>query len=65
MEQKKNSEMEYCALCGEPTGVLKSTPIEFRNNYVYGAGQLCYKCANEIRIEEELINPLRPSHTYR
>ena len=37
---------EKCVVCGVNTGILESTPIEFRDNYIEGAGQLCNKCYN-------------------
>lgn len=39
-----DSEFEACALCRKPTEIRRDTPIECRDFYVYGVGQLCPKC---------------------
>jgi len=41
-------ELEKCISCGKETKYSKDTPIDFRENYVEGAGQLCDGCANKI-----------------
>ncbi len=35
---------ERCVLCGSITTTEKSTPIELRENYELGCGQLCHLC---------------------
>lgn len=35
---------EPCVLCGKLTDVDKSTPIELRENYVEGGGEVCNDC---------------------
>jgi hypothetical protein len=40
----KEIEFEKCVLCEEQTDVPKNLPIELREHYVEGAGQLCPKC---------------------
>ena len=50
------TELEKCVFCGKTTNVPVDTPIELRQNYVEGAGQLCAKCmaeVNSMRDEEE------------
>lgn len=44
---------EICVICGETTKVLVETPIDCRRFYIHGCGQLCEKCANILRREEE------------
>lgn len=44
---------EICVMCGETTKVLIDTPIDCRRFYIHGCGQLCEKCANILRREEE------------
>jgi len=39
---------ELCALCGRLTSVPMSTPIDLRNYYEPGFGQLCAMCYKEI-----------------
>lgn len=54
--QKKNDsaenisvteEFERCVLCGELTGVPVSMPIDWRENYEIGIGQVCAQCAKK------------------
>jgi hypothetical protein len=42
----KLSDFESCIKCGTVTSVRKDANIEFRPNYVEGAGQLCITCAH-------------------
>ena len=46
-------EFENCVLCGKTTEVLKSTPIELRENYIECGGQLCAECMAEIEAMGE------------
>jgi hypothetical protein len=41
------SEMEECIICGVDTNEPKDKHIDYRYNYVEGAGQLCSKCAEK------------------
>jgi len=36
---------ERCVMCGNVTNVPVSMPIDFRDNYEAGCGQLCSECA--------------------
>jgi hypothetical protein len=36
--------MEECIVCGVETNEPKDKHVDFRANYVDGAGQLCSKC---------------------
>ena len=40
-------EMEECIICGVDTNEPKDKHIDYRYNYVEGAGQLCSKCAEK------------------
>ena len=42
---EENDETEYCVRCGTATRYNKTDNVVFRNNYIEGAGQLCFKCA--------------------
>lgn len=42
------SEYEICVLCGKPTGILRSVPVQSRADYVEGGGQLCPECARKV-----------------
>ena len=48
----KNNPIEKCVICGEATQYRFKDHIDYRFNYVEGAGQLCNKCGNK---EEEPI----------
>ena len=49
MEKKvEKKEMEICVSCGKETIIPKSLNIDFRKNYIEGAGQLCDECSNKI-----------------
>jgi hypothetical protein len=52
-EQNQKNPIEKCIICGADTQYRFRTPIDFRYNYVEGAGQLCPKCANK---DEEPIS---------
>ena len=44
----KKIEYEKCVVCHQETEVKKDEPIQNRQFYVVGAGQLCQKCFKEI-----------------
>ena len=44
----KKIEYEKCVVCHQETEVKKDEPIQNRQFYVVGAGQLCQKCFIEI-----------------
>ena len=39
---------EKCVLCGGETPYLRTVPIDRREGYLEGAGQLCAACCREI-----------------
>ena len=43
-KDKRLEKYEKCVICKKRTDVLKTTPIEERDYYVEGVGQLCKKC---------------------
>tara|TARA_B100001250_G_scaffold407652_1_gene428774 strand:+ start:1326 stop:1550 length:225 start_codon:yes stop_codon:yes gene_type:complete len=45
----KLSDFESCIKCGTVTSVRKDTLVEFRPNYIDGAGQLCTTCSHTRR----------------
>lgn len=54
MEGRKLEEQEEkCVVCGGNTGYFFDTPIDERQFYVVGVGQLCEKCFKEIYNGEE------------
>lgn len=44
---------ERCVICGELTAVRIDTPIEFRDYYEIGSGQICYSCHKKIEEENQ------------
>ena len=52
-EQNQKNPIEKCVICGVDTQYRFRTPIDFRYNYVEGAGQLCPKCGSK---DEEPIS---------
>ena len=48
----RQEEFECCAVCGTLTGVPVSLPIEFRDHYEVGFGQLCVNCYREYWKED-------------
>ena len=40
-------QMDECVVCGVETNEPKDKHVDFRYNYVDGAGQLCSKCAEK------------------
>ena len=44
--------MEKCVICGSETPYRVSTPINQREFYVEGAGQVCQKCYYECYIRK-------------
>jgi len=40
-------EMDECVVCGVDTNESKDKHVDYRYNYVDGAGQLCSKCAEK------------------
>lgn len=57
MEEKKTATksdknlIEYCCLCGAQTEYRFDEPVQERENYIAGVGQLCPKCARNLAKE--------------
>lgn len=49
-----NMEKERCVLCGKMTDVSKDIPVDERETYLAGAGQLCFDCYWEIYHTNDL-----------
>lgn len=50
--KKESVKTERCVLCGANTGITVDTPINLRNNYIYGSGQLCGECYRAIKTNK-------------
>ena len=46
-------EFERCVMCGELTPIPVSMPVEFRENYELGCGQLCNACQRKMWQDAE------------
>lgn len=46
--------IEYCVCCGKATPYTFDTPIDQREHYIVGAGQLCYECAKKLEREADI-----------
>lgn len=44
----EKDDREYCIICGRKTGYRRFQPIDSRQYYIYGAGQLCQECYQQI-----------------
>ena len=51
-------EFERCVICGELTCIPVSLPIDWRENYEIGCGQVCAKCAKAQQKSIERNNAL-------
>lgn len=40
---------EHCIICKQKLNILKATPVEKREFYIFGAGQMCDKCYNKFK----------------
>jgi len=63
----KNNPIEKCVICGAETAYRFNDHIDYRFNYVEGAGQLCVKCGGSKEISETFaeVEPLgtaNPAH---
>jgi len=45
----KTEEYERCVMCGALTCVPVSMPVDWRENYEIGLGQICAACAKKQR----------------
>lgn len=52
-------EKDRCVVCYTETPYMKNTPIEEREFYIEGCGQLCESCYQEIKAEELADKKLR------
>lgn len=47
------AEIEKCVVCGDKTPYAFDTCIDKREYYIYGVGQLCRKCYDDIYKEKD------------
>ncbi|MBA7623339.1 hypothetical protein ES703_30734 [subsurface metagenome] len=52
----KESELEKCVMpnCGKIVNIRKDTPVDSREYYVEGAGQLCKDCYARIYSDKKI-----------
>jgi hypothetical protein len=63
----ENNPIELCVICGAETPYKFYDHIDYRFNYVEGAGQLCDKCGNKddydfTLTEADPLGTSNPSH---
>ena len=51
-------EFEHCVICGKLTCVPISMPVDWRENYEIGLGQICADCAKKERETKPWGNTL-------
>ena len=51
-------EFEHCVICGRLTCVPISMPIDRRENYEVGMGQICSECAKKTQEEADWVKTL-------
>lgn len=65
MKRNNTAGYEICAVCGAITDVPVSTPIDMRENYEIGFGQLCQRCAGgqgkDILSEAQIMLAVKKS----
>ena len=54
----KNEELDICVICGAITDVPLSKPIDNREFYEVGCGQLCRNCYIKLHSDEGINNVL-------
>ena len=47
LKTSKKEEYEHCIMCGALTCVPISMPVDWRENYEIGMGQLCAECVKK------------------
>lgn len=52
-------EKDKCVLCNKETEYTPDIPIEEREFYVEGCGQLCAECYQEVKTAEQADKKLR------
>ena len=58
-KQTANSRIEKCVLCHADTEYTFDTPIDEREFYVEGVGQLCWRCQLKLLNESEGLHEVR------
>lgn len=53
---RNTEEFERCIVCGELTGIPISMPVDWRENYEIGVGQVCAECAKKQREVADRAN---------
>ena len=58
-------EFERCVVCNVVTAVPVSLPIDWREYYQIGLGQLCVDCAKKLRKERDKENAISTAQIIR
>jgi hypothetical protein len=54
----EENEIEICICCGKKTKYKKSDNVTQRQDYIEGAGQLCFECGEKDNKEAEYARKL-------
>ena len=57
-KQREKIEYERCVLCGEETPVPAAMPVQWREDYELGCGQLCIACKKLLGKNQQQENGL-------
>lgn len=58
----KKEKFERCVMCGALTCIPVSMPIDWRENYIIGCGQICNECAKKLQGKSIQKNTLSYGH---
>lgn len=47
--------IDVCVICKQPSPYTRDIPIEQREGYIVGSGQLCRKCDSELASWDNLF----------
>ena len=64
-EAPVTEEFERCIVCGNLTCIPVSMPVDWRENYEIGLGQICAECAKKQRKRVEQENVLSTAQILR
>ncbi len=53
-QDKQDKQYDCCVVCGKPTEYRKDVPIDKRERYIEGAGQLCRECFRKLYMSKNV-----------
>lgn len=58
----EEEKFERCVMCGALTCIPIFMPIDMRENYIIGCGQICTECAKKLQGKSTQRNTLSYNH---